>query len=516
MCKNIVSKFCRCCMKNGELNIFTSVFESRTIAQILEQIFQEKISSDDQLPKTICFQCSNKVISQFLFIKNYQKVRELLLDILKREHETSLSDVEKTIINYEVDSSDDDQPLSKLCEEQTECNIKRNGEKLVNDSESINLKETESKLDNLNLIECESSNNTFEENPKLESYSSYDIRERTDEISSYKDCNVLSQELIKQLEKHCKDTGHSFLRKFTCRVCSEKFISNTHLNDHMKIHNNERPFACNECGMTFTRNSNLKRHIKKHTGERSYFCEICSKGFVQKYALTVHMRLHNGETPYVCEICGKGHRVKTLLEQHMYKHKDNKSETLNKYQEYYRRYGKKSVECKICKKIVTRSALYNHMKAQHGDGLKKFLCNLCGKTYSTKMSLDVHMNIHTKKISYDCNICSKSFTHQNYLKTHLMMHSGERPHCCDLCGKTFVQRTHLHRHKKTHTGAKPYSCSYCHKAFALNENLKVHIRIHTKETTHHCSECGKGFFNSSSKKKHENNVHRKKIVSVSE
>lgn len=109
-------------------------------------------------------------------------------------------------------------------------------------------------------------------------------------------------------------------------------------------------------------------------------------GFIQKHTLTVHMRLHNGETPYVCEICSKGYRSKSLLQQHMYKHNDIKMQTV-KYQRYYLKYGKVKVECKVCQKIITKSALYNHMKVQHGDGLKNFLCNLCGKTYATKMSL---------------------------------------------------------------------------------------------------------------------------------
>ncbi|KAL3267908.1 hypothetical protein HHI36_007046 [Cryptolaemus montrouzieri] len=441
------------------------------------------------------------------------------------------------------DSSDDDQPLSTICKKsQLLTENHENGLKLGGDSSSGNLRSLHSKqLVNINseeksheycsTIQKDSSQNKCDycaeifnkkrlllQHLKI-SHSEKCIIKRNEnytrqlrkstEMDQKHVCTNCKQsfEFIKHLERHCRDTGHAFPKRFSCEVCSKKFLSNTRLNDHMRIHNNERPYKCNECDMTFTLSSNLKRHKKRHTGEKSYFCEVCGRGFIQKHTLTVHMRLHNGETPYVCDICGKGYRAKPLLHQHMYKHKDIETQTV-RYQRYYLKYGKVKVECQICKKIITKSALYNHMKVQHGDGLKKFLCNLCGKTYATKMSLDVHMNVHTKKISYDCKICSKSFTHQNYLKTHLMLHSGERPHCCDLCGKTFVQKTHLDRHMRTHTGVRPYSCSYCDKAFALNENLKVHERIHTGETPHHCSVCGKGFFNSSSRKKHETSVHQ--------
>ncbi|KAK9882643.1 hypothetical protein WA026_022512 [Henosepilachna vigintioctopunctata] len=542
--ENKLSKLCRCCMQNGNHNVFTTMFERQPVVKILEYCISEKICSDDGLPENICQQCYDKIISYYLFILNFKKVQLHLLDIFKdstgiekdktvlKERETLGSgfecNEEYSLIkksqynriansNIEINSN----VCSKVELELEVFNIEHtaNSEDLKNKDIQIQF------LNNLNngereeitcrdlcknnlskehfnnhLDECLTEKPCFSKNSTVEklkpSFQKYIC-------SECEECF----EFMKQLEQHCRNTGHGIPRRFCCKICFKKFLSNTRLNDHMRIHNNDKPFKCSECGMTFTSNSNLKRHKKKHTGEKSYFCEVCSRGFIQKHTLTVHMRLHNGETPYVCELCGKGYRTKPLLHQHMYKHKDTETQII-RYRKYYLKYGKMKVECEICKKIITKSALYNHMKIQHGDGLKKFLCNLCGKTYATKMSLGVHMNIHTKKVSYNCTVCSKSFTHQNYLKTHLMLHSGERPHCCDLCGKTFVQRTHLDRHMKTHTGAKPYACSYCDKTFALNENLKVHTRIHTGETTHHCSICGKGFFNSSSKKKHEISIHK--------
>ncbi|XP_044753880.1 zinc finger protein OZF-like isoform X2 [Coccinella septempunctata] len=515
---NIFQKFCRCCMKDGEFNIFTTLFESHPIARILEKILSKKISSDDDFPKTICDECYKNIISHYTFVKNYVKVQEILLGILEKNRCVKANQTKNLFphskdsnITNEFQSSDDDQPLSSLYKHSTKKYKETNGTSSVDSLKEITSVVNENEIQKEYLILNKKIENSSIKAKETASLSQDETNDKKIESSAFKhscvDCNE-SYDYIKQLEKHCKETGHIVPRRFSCVICSKKFLSKTRLKDHVRTHDKEKPFPCEDCGMAFTLSSNLKRHKKRHTGEKSYFCEVCGKGFIQKHTLTVHMRLHNGETPYVCELCGKGYRAKPLLHQHMYKHKDADTQTI-KYQKYYLKYGKVKVECKVCQKIVTKSALYNHMKVQHGDGLKKFLCNLCGKTYATKMSLDVHMNIHTKKISYNCNICSKSFTHQNYLKTHLMLHSGERPHCCDLCGKTFVQRTHLDRHKRIHTGARPFTCTYCDKAFALNENLKVHIRIHTKETPHYCSECGKGFYSSSSRKKHETNVHQK-------
>nr|XP_057923499.1 uncharacterized protein LOC131125712 [Doryrhamphus excisus] len=77
-----------------------------------------------------------------------------------------------------------------------------------------------------------------------------------------------------------------------------------------------------------------------------------------------------------------------------------------------------------------------------------------------------------------CNYCGKCFTSSRSLETHVRVHTGERPYSCGQCGKRFTQSGHLKTHQSVHTGERPFSCQHCTKRFAGKQNLRIHLQKH--------------------------------------
>ncbi|KAL3281301.1 hypothetical protein HHI36_004512 [Cryptolaemus montrouzieri] len=78
------------------------------------------------------------------------------------------------------------------------------------------------------------------------------------------------------------------------------------------------------------------------------------------------------------------------------------------------------------------------------------MCVYCGKCYSRKYGLKIHIRTHTGYKPLECKYCKRPFGDPSNLNKHVRLHAeGNTPYRCDLCGKVLVRRRDLERHLKS-------------------------------------------------------------------
>ncbi|KAJ8248787.1 hypothetical protein GJAV_G00227750 [Gymnothorax javanicus] len=125
-----------------------------------------------------------------------------------------------------------------------------------------------------------------------------------------------------------------------------------------------------------------------------------------------------------------------------------------------------------------------------GEGLRRWKCRMCEKSYTSKYNLVTHILGHNGIKPHECPHCGKLFKQPSHLQTHMLTHQGTRPHKCTVCKKAFTQTSHLKRHMLQHTDVKPYSCRFCRRGFAYPSELRAHETKHESGRCHVCQQCG--------------------------
>lgn len=72
------------------------------------------------------------------------------------------------------------------------------------------------------------------------------------------------------------------------------------------------------------------------------------------------------------------------------------------------------------------------------------------------------------------------------------MGTSKQGHICIYCGKLYSRKYGLKIHIRTHTGFKPLKCKYCLRPFGDPSNLNKHVRLHSQgNSTYKCNLCDK-------------------------
>lgn len=119
----------------------------------------------------------------------------------------------------------------------------------------------------------------------------------------------------------------------------------------------------------------------------------------------------------------------------------------------------------------------------------------------------------TKNYFCDYDGCRKAFTRPSLLTEHQhTVHQGIKRFQCDLCNRSFSKKSHLERHIHAHSDDKPLKCSYCQKGFTTGQQLKRHEITHTKSFKCPYEGCEESFYKHPQLRSHIMAVHEKNLA----
>ncbi|XP_013146598.1 PREDICTED: zinc finger protein 525-like [Papilio polytes] len=135
---------------------------------------------------------------------------------------------------------------------------------------------------------------------------------------------------------------------------------------------------------------------------------------------------------------------------------------------------------------------------------RKFKCDLCDVKVNSQYHLDIHRSKHDgiESKKYMCEVCDRSFVAAQFLKSHMQTHSSTSTINCEICNKSFTGQAYLKLHMQLHNDVKKFKCSKCDQMLPTKNCLKIHMKKHTKVKNFKCDFCQKLFVSKITMEKH--------------
>ena len=232
---------------------------------------------------------------------------------------------------------------------------------------------------------------------------------------------------------------------------STKAPFSTIRNNHLKLskHLTKSFRKSLSCEKQFRVRADLKQHIVTHSDDRPFSCQKCDKSFKYSQSRNQHMKRHELGLTFVCEKCPNTYNSRQGLHQHKKSRHEKITEVKTNDEPNYK---SSHVDTYIEEdKPAVESNNINFEEIEKRSVQKKYLCELCDKTYNTRQGLHFHSKHTHEGIKYVCNQCDFKAKHHVTLKTHI---------------------------KSEHEGIE-YACNQCEYRCKWKKNVRLHtIKMH--------------------------------------
>lgn len=285
---------CRVCTKHMSeaKNIFTTIYQTKSLAEMLRICSRQHIEESDGLPANVCSACALSLISSYEFFEltttSDGMFRQVLLQesskqvMTERTHETmdqvviGIDAVNRFNKHTKIESLSSMHPTTVNDTDLKLASIK--GRKVY---ECVECKQTFDRLSRLREhLQHHPIDNSLTGSHKL-------LKSETDQypgIGGVTDSKPLSKPKVKKSQV------------FPCEYCSRVYNTIKGMVKHAKKHENLNTYQCSKCTRSYIVRIQLEHHLEtKHKKPGDHVC-VCGKRFSKACLLRVHSRIHTGET----------------------------------------------------------------------------------------------------------------------------------------------------------------------------------------------------------------------------
>ena len=211
--------------------------------------------------------------------------------------------------------------------------------------------------------------------------------------------------------------------------------------------------SCALCGKKFSRKNDLKRHIvpcaqgkgRKFWQDPKFTCEMCSQGFVSESSLDQHVRrkhkaeLLNQQTEF----------KKEIFDMHFTRGRRTKREVPWSCTKCSQRFKKSSnLKRHMLKTHTSSDVLLASRAGAEPEDPPNFVCHVCAKEFGSKNVLGSHLKLVHPGLTRKCDQCAKELPSTSSMQQHMRRMHNDTVFVCPLCLAEFRRNQNKRQHMK--------------------------------------------------------------------